>query len=272
LIESVRPIDLQVICAWFQDSTDEDIRRSIKQQRHEDGGAEAVADEVFEDIPPDGFHIGGGDVGDEVFEDPEVPQADLTGSLATSGLHHVIDNATKGFEDVLPSYRDNVYRCQEICKLVRHRDTQVKLLERCFSSPLGKQLHHHIKSFKGHIFPGRWGTVAFSIPEILKVKGALRWGWDKDRYMRGVNKFGNCGCCLDVHESTPHGSETTSILRSCLATFRLLTDYACDRTAMRLLTLTRQTSKQQLPSKPLRTWWRLWMRPCLAKHFGLGSS
>jgi hypothetical protein len=195
LIENVRPMDLQVLCPWFQDTTDADIRLSIKQNQVEgdDDQANADADGVFEDIPPDGFDLGGGDVGDEVFEDPDVPQADLTRSLPTSGLHHVIDNATQGFEDVLPSYHDNIARCQQICKLVRNRDTQVKLLERCFSCPLGKQLHHHIKSFKGHIFPGRWGTVAFSIPEILKVKGPLRWGWDKDRYMRGAFKFRNCG-------------------------------------------------------------------------------
>ena len=36
-----------------------------------------------------------------------------------------------------------------------------------------------LKSFEDWIHEGRWGTVAFSIPELLRVQHTLRFGWDK---------------------------------------------------------------------------------------------
>ena len=72
-----------------------------------------------------------------------------------------------------------------VCKLIRKRDTQQKLLERCFGSALGRQFHRAIKGFKGWIHIGRWGTVAFSIPELRAIMGTIRWGWNKDAFLRG---------------------------------------------------------------------------------------
>ena len=80
---------------------------------------------------------------------------------------------------------------QQVCKLLRRRDTRPKLLQRCFSSDgLGQQLAQDIAKFEGFIHTGRWGTVAFSIPEILKVKQALVWGWDEEIYLRGEEDAG----------------------------------------------------------------------------------
>ena len=40
-----------------------------------------------------------------------------------------------------------------------------------------------LKSFQGWIHEGRWGTVAFSIPELLRVQHTLRFGWDKALFL-----------------------------------------------------------------------------------------
>jgi len=42
-----------------------------------------------------------------------------------------------------------------------------------------------LKSFEGWIHEGRWGTVAFSIPELLRVQHTLRFGWDKALFLGG---------------------------------------------------------------------------------------
>ena len=105
--------------------------------------------------------------------------------LGLPGLHHVIDNATKGLADVMRSYSDNVYLAQQVCRLLRKRDTQPKLLQRCFSRGLGPQFAKDIQAFRGWINPGRWDTVAFSVPELLKVKHALVTQWDEDVFLGG---------------------------------------------------------------------------------------
>ena len=40
-----------------------------------------------------------------------------------------------------------------------------------------------VKAFKGWLHLGRWGSVSFSVPELLKAQGALRWGWNKCTYL-----------------------------------------------------------------------------------------
>ena len=56
---------------------------------------------------------------------------------------------------------------------------------RCFSSPVGQEIQQPLHSFTAKIHPGRWGTLAFSIPQLLAVEQALRWGWSKQSYLRG---------------------------------------------------------------------------------------
>ena len=84
-------------------------------------------------------------------------RAELRTALAT-------DNATNGLQDILPNFEVNVEKAIAFCKIIRKRDNQPKLLERCFGSAVGRQFWPLLKSFKGWIHLGRWGTLAFSIP------------------------------------------------------------------------------------------------------------
>ena len=40
-----------------------------------------------------------------------------------------------------------------------------------------------IRKFKGAIYKKRWGTVAFSAPELIKVRRPLQHAWDPNRYI-----------------------------------------------------------------------------------------
>ena len=119
------------------------------------------------------------------FDNIDPPMADFSGALGMSGVHRIIDNATAGLPDVVVDWKDGIRKAKAVCKMLRGRDNLPKYLARCFASPLGQQMHQTLKSFDGWIHEGRWGTIAFSVPELLRVKGYLRWGWNKGQFLRG---------------------------------------------------------------------------------------
>ena len=92
---------------------------------------------------------------------------DFRGSLGFSGTRHIIDNVTSGISDVLPSWKDSIAKAKAVCKLLRGGDYLPKLLERCFSTQIAQHTWPTLQSFEGWIHEGRWGTVAFSVPELL---------------------------------------------------------------------------------------------------------
>ena len=188
-IPQVRPVSIDVMCPSFQDTPQVDRDIIVSQVRLIRSESEAVfhadpVDDGFDDDYGRGFDLNAGDV-DDPFERPPRPRADFSAALAFSGLHHVIDNSTGGFADALPSYKDNLAKARDVSKLLRRRDTVPKLMARCFSSTVGRQLQPVLKSFRGWVHERRWGTIAFSMPELGRVEGALRWGWSKDHYLRG---------------------------------------------------------------------------------------
>lgn len=89
-------------------------------------------------------------------------------------------------EKVIPSWCENISKAKEVCRLLRS-DNLAKLLSRCYSTPLAKCMHPFLKQFRGHIHEGRWGTVAFTVPELLKVRRTLQFGWDIQKFVHGDN-------------------------------------------------------------------------------------
>lgn len=53
---------------------------------------------------------------------------------------------------------------------------------------VGQQFIGRIREIKGHIYPGRWGTVSFSVPELLAIEPIIRWGWDREKFMLGESE------------------------------------------------------------------------------------
>ena len=123
-----------------------------------------------------------------VFEEvPPSPCVDFTGMLSFPGLHHVLDNAINGMPGAMPNYKEFIHLASRLCKFLHGKETRDILLERCFGDPVGMQFREDFKDFKGHIFPGRWGTVAFSVPLLRALERPLRWGWNKAVYLRDAN-------------------------------------------------------------------------------------
>jgi hypothetical protein len=105
--------------------------------------------------------------------------------LEVPPLHHINDTATKGLGAVMPSYDDAVQGASQVCKIIRSRAHQPKLLERCFAGPINMQYHRRLKQFRGSIHTGRWATVAFAVPELLGIATIFRWGWNKQKFASG---------------------------------------------------------------------------------------
>ena len=223
LLSQLQPVPAEAVCPYFDDFSKDDISLLLRQSGYRAEPGENLADvhlqgdpDIFDD--PDQFQdahgnealhvaepeddafevvtaspeedagIGGAQEHDDlVFEDvdQDATDLDITGSLDVPGLHHLIDNATDGLSDAMPNYDESIKRARNVCKLVRKKNTQPKLLQRCFSHDIGPQLQPALKRFKGHIHQGRWGIVAFCISELRKAEFALRWGWDKNAFLAG---------------------------------------------------------------------------------------
>lgn len=133
--------------------------------------------------------------GDDEFAGVSARKADFSQALGFAGAHHIVDNATMGLADLLPGWKDGIMKAKEVSRLLRRQDSLPKLRERCLSSPLGVHSRPQLQSFRGWIHEGRWDTIAFTIPELLRVRLALQWGWNKELFLHGdaEAQSGLCG-------------------------------------------------------------------------------
>ena len=209
-VARLKPLRVAELCRHFCDTTDEDITLLMNGvglgRKPRDAGAAdgAGSDSDLDDVP---HHV---ESENEIFEDAaardeasEAPSDDdcmferlpLPGVAApmfsvdhwleVPPLHHINDTATKGLGAVMPSYDDAVQGASQVCKIIRSRAHQPKLLERCFAGPINMQYHRRLKQFRGSIHTGRWATVAFAVPELLGIATIFRWGWNKQKFASG---------------------------------------------------------------------------------------
>jgi len=98
-------------------------------------------DDVFEeppaDIPVAAAAAPSNEDGDGIFEGVEAADSDLRDvsflqTLETPPCHHINDTITSGLGDVMPSWNAHIHTSQQVCKLVRRRGTQQRLVESCF--------------------------------------------------------------------------------------------------------------------------------------------
>ena len=168
----------------------EDHGNAMLPDEEDELGIGVFEDPVFEGVGEDHGNAMLPDEEDEFgMSDPRHSLADVSQVLDAPPLHHIIDNATEGLGTAMKDWEPTVDAATLICKLVGRRDHRPRLLQRCFSSDIGATYIPALQKFRGHIFRGRWGTVAFGIQEVLKIQGALRWGWDLDAYLHGENRY-----------------------------------------------------------------------------------
>ena len=167
----------------------------------DDDVGDASLDEAAVDPVP--LEVEQGDVAGAdpaIFEDvPAGPTMEFSDMFSFPGVHHVLDNAVNGFEGAMENYKEYIDMASKLCKFLHKTETRDILLARCFGDAVGQQFHDSFKKFQGNIFPGRWGTVAFSVPQLLALERALRWGWNKVRYLQDANARTASTTCLVEH-------------------------------------------------------------------------
>ena len=128
-------------------------------------------------------------------------------------MHHILDNAAAGLCEVMQSYKARVHQAKELCRIIRRPETQPRLIERCFSHGVGPFFADRLKQIRGHIHEKRWGTVDFTVPELLRIEQAMRWGWDKHRFLHGDFETGKIAR-RRWRTVSPHAMMQSQILRS----------------------------------------------------------
>eukprot|EP00969_Alexandrium_andersonii_P179671 7941627-Alexandrium_andersonii.AAC.1 len=202
LLGSMEPTTLDAVVPWFSDTSPEDIGLVLQGSDARPSDSVPAAAEV--PVPPSAMLPAAfdPDVFEEpapepqvpplpsswvdpasVFEDPGGACISFDRGLSFTGMQHVIHNATEGLSAVLPRYHEFVFLAKQVCKFIRGRDTKPKLVQRIFSGPVTSHFQPLVHAFKGHIFLGRWGTVAFSVPELLRIEHALVYSWDKQKFL-----------------------------------------------------------------------------------------
>ena len=160
-ISRVKPTRVNRICPHFTDTPSHLVDRclsNVKQQSiavdsdhisdhisdliSDPPGGDYNDDDVFEEPPADipvaaaAAAAPSHEDADGIFEG-EAAECDLDVSflhtLETPPCHHINDTITSGLGGVMPSWDAHIHTSQQICKIVRRRGTQQRLLESCFS-------------------------------------------------------------------------------------------------------------------------------------------
>ena len=81
----------------------------------------------------------------------------------------MFDNITSGLSTVMPSFDDVVEGAKEVANFTRERGTQSKFIELCLDTPDRFWAIPLIKEFTAEIYLGRWGTLMFAIPCLIRL-------------------------------------------------------------------------------------------------------
>ena len=138
----------------------------------------------------------GGESGvQDVVDDFELPEFQLASDLAEENLSlqdmlsipgplHILRNATNSLLDNLPYLNGAVEKLQVVRRFLSNPDKKQRLLASCFDRPLARAFHTEIKRFDAKVHTGRWGTVAFAIPELLALRIPLQKFWNFDAFKK----------------------------------------------------------------------------------------
>jgi len=180
-LPTIQPVPIKHLFPWFRD-----------QKAH----AERAPDIVLGEGGGDDFNMVAGS--DSDCEDAGSSlHVSLASSLASPGLLHVIHNAAHDILSVSPLLSEAVDKLALVSEMLSDKGRRARLLETCFSNPVGLQLHGQLLGFRGRVYRGRWGSVAFCCRSILDVQRPLCWGWDLPRYM-GDAKAGTDALDMDA--------------------------------------------------------------------------
>ena len=123
---------------------------------------------------------------DDALLQPPRPDIPFSHLLAHDGILHTIDNATKDLGTAMTGFKLVIRKLKSVCRLVRKKGSQDKLVQRCFEpSPVARHFIDDIRKFQGSVHLGRWGSIAFALPQIIALQHPLRYAFSLNRFRQG---------------------------------------------------------------------------------------
>ena len=79
---------------------------------------------------------------------------DLTGSVSVAGLLHIAHNSTIDLAKSMEQFDGVVAQMQAVSRLLRKKDSKARLLESCYSDPVGRHLQSDLRAFTAKVHTG----------------------------------------------------------------------------------------------------------------------
>ena len=115
---------------------------------------------------------------------------DFAAALGIDGPQHMLHGVTEDLSRAMEEYDSCVEGMTHISRMLRRPHYRERLFSRCYTTAVGKALRPVLTAYKGHIFSGRWGTVASTVPEVLAIEHALKHGWNLIAFGTGREDVG----------------------------------------------------------------------------------
>jgi len=110
---------------------------------------------------------------------------DIQESFSINGMMHILHNLGTRLLEALPVLAAAIVALAQCANLLRKESTCKRLLETCFDTAVGRTYHRRLRGFQGQVYYERWGTIAYCVKEMLKLRWILWWGWDVAKYKAG---------------------------------------------------------------------------------------
>ncbi|CAE7235205.1 unnamed protein product [Symbiodinium sp. CCMP2456] len=167
-----------------------------------------VSDEPEQERFCGGHALGedGFDVLPEAEEAPDV-EISLQGMLSIPGPLHILHNASRLLLTQLPYLGQALPKLVALSRFLASKTYKQRLLETCFATPVSRTFAPDFNRFHAKVNEGRWGSVAFAIPEILHLQVPLRRYWN----LRAFNHFSDDAQQREIGEQGPTAVKLESV-------------------------------------------------------------
>ena len=170
-LSKVRPTSLRNLFPWYH--IESEIEKQ-QQEQHHVGSPDG--EDAFQVVAEQD------DFFDVAAQHEPCENISLSHMLSLPGPLHILDNATNNLLDHLPYLRTAIPRLTAVSKFLSNSESKKRLLATCFSSPVSQVFHAAIKKFHARVNEGRWGSIAFAIPELRALQAPLRRFWSLDSF------------------------------------------------------------------------------------------
>ena len=114
---------------------------------------------------------------------------DLTPSLFTTAILHVVHNLTGTFKDALIWWELFEYYLTHISRFIKRPFSKARLLQTCFVHPPHSYFRDLYKGFDAAVYSGRWATLLEAVRQLLPLERSLRAAWDLAAYIGHVARW-----------------------------------------------------------------------------------